>query len=61
MPTEIVTCDELAAELGVSKQTLDLWRHQGTGPTGFRAGKHLRYRRSDVEAWIDDQLAKESA
>jgi excisionase family DNA binding protein len=43
---------ELAAKLHLSVQTLYDLRSQGRGPTGFRVGRHLRFRRSEIEAWL---------
>lgn len=43
---------ELAASLGVSPQAIYDLRSQGRGPTGFRVGRHLRFRQSEVEAWL---------
>jgi excisionase family DNA binding protein len=43
---------ELAAQLHVSVQTLYDLRSQGRGPTGFRVGRHLRFRCSEIEAWL---------
>lgn len=53
--SEYWTISELAEALKIPKQTLYNWRAQTPpkGPKGFRVGKHLRYRRADVEAWID--------
>ncbi|MCH7586030.1 MAG: helix-turn-helix domain-containing protein, partial [Acidobacteria bacterium] len=36
--------------------TIYTWRYLGTGPPGFRVGRHLRYRQSDLERWITKQL-----
>lgn len=43
---------ELAEQLQVSCQTLYDLRSQGRGPTGFRIGRHLRFRQSEVDAWL---------
>jgi excisionase family DNA binding protein len=43
---------ELAEQLHVSCQTLYDLRSQGRGPTGFRVGRNLRFRRSEVDAWL---------
>lgn len=51
----------LAERLGIPEKTLYVWRTQGKGPKGFRVGKYVRYRLEDVEAWENEQLAKESA
>ncbi len=48
---------DVSAFLGVPVATLYQWRHLGTGPKAYRLGKHLRYRQSDVEAWLANQVA----
>ena len=47
--------DELAEHLGVPLQTVYSWRTSGRGPRGIRVGKHLRFRREDVDAWLEQQ------
>lgn len=43
-----------AAEiLGLSIRTLQAWRAHGTGPCFVRAGRAVRYRRSDLGSWIE--------
>ncbi len=46
---------EVAAYLGVPVQTLYVWRTKGAGPRAVRVGKHLRWRWSDVDEWLDQQ------
>lgn len=48
----------LAAYLEVPERTVYQWRHTGYGPPGIRVGRHVRYRRRDVERWLDEQAAK---
>lgn len=55
---DIMTIAEVGDRLGVAVQTLYNWRAAGKGPPGFRLGGKLRYRRSDVEAWLDEQARK---
>jgi predicted DNA-binding transcriptional regulator AlpA len=50
-PGELWTIDQVADHLGVPKQTVYCWRTSGYGPTGFRVGKHVRWRASTVIAW----------
>ncbi len=50
---DVVTVDEVARRLQVPKATLYNWRYKGIGPKSHRVGKHLRYRWSDVLAWLD--------
>ena len=45
--------EELAKELGVDAHTLTRWRTSGTGPAYLRVGRQVRYRRDDVEAWLE--------
>jgi predicted DNA-binding transcriptional regulator AlpA len=42
-----------ARYLGVSVQCLNRWRAEGRGPTGRKVGVQVRYRPSDVEAWLE--------
>jgi excisionase family DNA binding protein len=47
-----------ARYLGISEAALRLWRSEGKGPRHFRAGEKLvRYRRADLDAWIEDRLS----
>lgn len=48
----VLPLSELAARLGVSAQTIYDLRSQGRGPAGFRIGKELRFRSSEIEAWL---------
>ncbi|MGH7510956.1 MAG: helix-turn-helix transcriptional regulator [Gemmatimonadales bacterium] len=52
----LLSAQELAHYLEVPVKTLYEWPHRGEGPPGFRVGRHLRYRWSDVAAWIGDRL-----
>lgn len=46
---------ELADYLGVPLPTLAQWRYHGTGPKPIKVGRHIRYRWSSVEEWLDSQ------
>jgi predicted DNA-binding transcriptional regulator AlpA len=50
-----MTIAQAAAYIGIAKSTLYTWRTRrpGFGPRAVKAGGALRYRRSDLEAWID--------
>jgi excisionase family DNA binding protein len=55
----VLTPSQLASQLGVTVQTLyDLRSHRG--PRGFRVGRELRFRVSEVDAWLD-QLEADDA
>lgn len=53
----LLTPDDVAAFLGVPPLTLQAWRSRRTGPRSYRVGKHVRYRREEVEAWLEQQAA----
>jgi excisionase family DNA binding protein len=48
----VLTLSQLAAQLGVTVQTLYDLRSQGRGPRGFRVGRELRFRVREVDAWL---------
>ena len=52
----LLTVEDLADYLAVTVATLYQWRYRKEGPPGFRVGRHVRYRWSEVEAWIEQQL-----
>jgi excisionase family DNA binding protein len=54
----LLTITDLSEMLGVPVDTLYGWRHRGEGPAGYRIGRHVRYRRAAVEAWLDTQVDK---
>ena len=48
-PDELLTTEETAAWLGVSRQWLEIGRSKKWGPAYVRIGpRHIRYKRSDV-------------
>jgi excisionase family DNA binding protein len=52
----LLTVEQLAEYLGVPVATIYAWRYRREGPPGFRVGKYVRYRMSDVQEWIERQL-----
>src|SRR5687768_16030093 len=48
----VLSLSELAARLGVTVQTIYDLRSQGRGPRGFRVGRELRFRVSEIDAWL---------
>ena len=53
--TPLMTPEEVAAFLSMPVLTLRTWRKTGKGPRVYRIGRRVRYRREDVEAWVDRQ------
>ncbi len=54
----ILTIDQAAAYLSIPKATLYTWRTRraGFGPRAVKIGGCLRYRRSDLDAWIAEHV-----
>ncbi|MYR57554.1 helix-turn-helix domain-containing protein [Streptomyces sp. SID625] len=48
---------EVAAYLGVPVKTLYQWKYRGIGPNVHKVGRHLRYRWTEVDAWVNAQSA----
>lgn len=47
---------KVAAMLSVTVRTLEAWRYRGEGPAWLVvSARCVRYRRSDVEAWLDQR------
>ena len=57
----LYTLEELAEYTKTSMSTLYSLRSAGKGPTGFRLGRSLRFRSSDVDAWIASMASKDGA
>ncbi|MGW6258785.1 helix-turn-helix transcriptional regulator [Streptomyces sp. NPDC055085] len=53
----LATPPELADHLGVPLATIRQWRYLGRGPRSTKVGRHVRYRWTDVEAWLDQQAS----
>ncbi len=54
-PDPLLTIDQVAEWLGKPKATLYAWHSREKGPRAIRVGNTLRYRRSEVERWLDAQ------
>lgn len=57
-PGVLLTIDDMAALLRVSTRTLRSWRHEGELPQPLKIHGALRWRRSDVDAWIAQKDAR---
>lgn len=52
---DVMTLDEVAAYIRTPKKTLYTWRSAGKGPRAMKYGGALRYRRADVDEWLNAQ------
>lgn len=51
----LISMAEVAVRLGIPLKTLRRWRQYGRGPQGYPLGKHIQFRWSEVEAWLQTQ------
>jgi predicted DNA-binding transcriptional regulator AlpA len=52
---DLLSMAEVADLVRVPVATLRYWRHLGTGPHSFRIGRSVRYWRTEVLLWLEDQ------
>jgi PTS system nitrogen regulatory IIA component len=57
---EIMTIEEVAAYLRVSERTVYDWAQKGDLPGG-KLGTTWRFKREDVENWVDSRISKKSS
>lgn len=53
---DLLTTEEVARLCRVPESTVRQWRYRGTGPKNARIGRGIKYRRSDVVAWMNEQF-----
>ncbi|MCB2226207.1 MAG: helix-turn-helix domain-containing protein [Desulfarculaceae bacterium] len=47
--------------LGLSRRTLENLRYRGGGPRFIKLGSAVRYRREDLDAWVEAGLQESTA
>jgi excisionase family DNA binding protein len=50
-----MTLEDVSKYLDIPMKTLRKWRLDGSGPRAFKVGRHLRFRRSDVDEWLEER------
>ena len=48
-----MSSEQVAEYIGLPIGTLHQWAYLGKGPTYMKIGRHRRYRRTDVERWLE--------
>ena len=48
--------DQAAEYLGLKRTTLEAWRCRGNGPQFVKLGRLVKYRRADLDAFIEARL-----
>lgn len=49
----LLTVEQAADYLGLAVSTLNRWRCHGEGPVFIKLGRAVRYRKSDINAYIE--------
>lgn len=57
----LLSSEDVSVQFGISKATLASWRTKSFGPVFVRVGRAVRYRTSDIESWLNDQLVTVSS
>lgn len=55
-----LTLQKAAAYLGISPNTLYVWRHRRQGPPSFQMGRRVMYRISALDEWVTRQERADS-
>ncbi|HEV8164589.1 MAG TPA: helix-turn-helix domain-containing protein [Actinomycetota bacterium] len=61
MADRLLSVEEVAERLGVPVSTLHYWSHRGEELVGARIGRRLRYRESQVDAYIAAKFKQREA
>jgi excisionase family DNA binding protein len=48
-----ITGKDVAVMAGVTHATVRSWIHRGYGPPYYRIVRSVRYKRAEVQAWLD--------
>lgn len=51
---KLLNTREVADLLGISPNTLDIWRTKNRGPKFIKVGRYVRYQQTDLENFIKD-------
>jgi predicted DNA-binding transcriptional regulator AlpA len=58
--SEILLMAEVSEMTRIPLSTLRFYRHTSQGPRSFLLGNRVAYKRSDVEAWVEQQYENAS-
>lgn len=58
---DLLTPTKLAEILKTNENTLANWRTSQRGPRFVKVGTSVRYRRSDVDSWIEERTVSDTS
>jgi excisionase family DNA binding protein len=53
MEPRLLNTEQVSSYIGLAKQTITELRVKGGGPKFCKIGRAVRYKREDLDAWID--------
>ena len=60
-PDRLLTVRQTAEKLNLQPHTLNVWRCEGQGPPYHKIGRSIRYRASDLTAWLETRRVSPEA
>lgn len=61
MTSDILTTQEAAEYVRLGKPTMERFRTSGDGPVYYQLGGAVRYRRSDLDVWLDSRRIRSTS
>lgn len=61
MTTDILITSEAATYCRLGKPTLERYRITGDGPTYLKLGGAVRYRKADLDSWLESRLTRSTS
>lgn len=58
---EVLNTPEAARYVRLSKPTLERFRISGDGPAFLKLGGAVRYRKTDLDAWLESRLTRSTS
>lgn len=58
---DILNTQEAAEYVRLGKPTLERFRITGAGPTYCQLGRAVRYRKTDLDAWLETRLTRSTS
>ena len=55
-PDALIRASNVPEYVGIARQTLNRWRHEGNPPRFVRLGRRIFYRAGDLREWIRAQV-----
>lgn len=60
MSSDLLNPVQLAEKICITVGTLAHWRYTGQGPKFIKVGRNVRYRVSDIDAWLNAQTRSQT-